>query len=118
MHGLLRDRGYWIFQVVNWDAILGESSFDFPDKEIEGGRLKFIRQYRDATNREVSFQTALLSGDEVIFDEVTPLYPLKREAYLSLHSDIGFTLCGNYGDYTGTSFDPALSKANIMVFHA
>ncbi|MBT5874601.1 MAG: class I SAM-dependent methyltransferase [Candidatus Latescibacteria bacterium] len=116
VYKLLCHGGYWIFQVVNWDAILSEPSYNFPDKIIEGGSLKFIRQYGNVSDREVSFRTALMSGEEVVFDEVTPLYPLKHATYLSLHRDIGFTLCGNFGDYTGTPFDPAVSKANIMVF--
>ena len=116
VYNSLSDRGYWIFQVVNWDFILKEQTYAFPDKKIEDGTLTFTRKYREISALSVIFQTALKSEKETIFSEETVLYPVKAEDYISIHEKAGFELAGHYSDYNGTPYASDLNKGNIIVF--
>jgi len=71
---LLTPGGAWIFQVVNWDAILDRTEYRFPDRSLGDGLTVFVRRYRDITERRVRFQTRLESNGRIIFEgeEVLP----------------------------------------------
>ena len=106
----------WIFQVINWDYILGKQNFTFP--VIETADKLFLRTYTDITNSSLSFNTRLkrkISG-EIIFEDSVTLYPVPSERYISFHREAGFKLTGHYADFGKATFDKDTFSAGIYVF--
>ncbi|MBN2394522.1 MAG: class I SAM-dependent methyltransferase [Anaerolineae bacterium] len=106
----------WILQVMNWDYVLERESFTLPIIEASQG-LTFHREYRAISAAQVTFHTRLQSGLDVIFEDETPLYPLRMCDIVRLHQECGFTLIDHFGSYAGAPFDPAVFSANISVWH-
>ncbi len=105
----------WILQVMNWDYVLTQDEVTLPLIEAEGGIL-FKRTYRDISPDAVTFETRLEVGGETIFEDATPLYPLRSENITTLHVERGFELTAHLGSYAGADFDPTQFSANIFVF--
>ena len=106
----------WILQVMNWDYVLERESFTFPVIEASQG-LTFHREYRAISAVQVTFHTRLQSGPTVIFEDETPLYPLRTADLLRLHQERGFAPVDHFGSYAGAPFDPAVFSANIFVWY-
>jgi SAM-dependent methyltransferase len=113
---ILKPDAPWILQVMNWDYVLKRESFTFPVIETPQG-ITFHREYRAISAAQVTFHTRLQSGPNVIFEDETPLYPLRTADLLRLHQERGFTSIDHFGSYAGASFDPAVFSANIFVSH-
>jgi SAM-dependent methyltransferase len=115
----VRDRlaptGPWILQVMNWDYVLTREAVTLPLIEAEGG-VVFRRVYRDISEDRVTFETRLEVAGEVIFEDATPLYPLRSDDIVALHEERGFQLAAHLGSYDGAPFDPTRFSANIFVF--
>ena len=47
---LMGASGIWIVQIVNWDHILAQPDYRFPDKILDNGAMVFRRQYRAVRN--------------------------------------------------------------------
>lgn len=112
----MSDGGIWIFQVINWDYVLEQENFTFP--EIETNEKVFLRHYSEITQDTLTFNTELKdknSGNIVFKDSVT-MYPVLSEKYLSIHKDAGFELIGHYSDYSKTTFFSNNFSADIYVF--
>ncbi len=112
----MSDGGIWIFQVINWDYILEQENFTFP--EIETEEKVFLRHYSNITKDTLTFNTELKdqnSGNIVFKDSVT-MYPVHSEKYLSIHKEAGFELLGHYSDYSKTTFSSRNFSADIYVF--
>ncbi len=113
---VLKPGAPWILQVMNWDYVLGRESFAFPVIEAPHG-LTFHREYREISPAQVTFHTRLQSGSNVIFEDETPLYPLRTVDFLRLHHERGFVPVDHFGSYAGAPFDPAVFSANIFVWY-
>ena len=107
--------GPWILQVMNWDYVLAQEHVTLPLIEAEGGIL-FRRAYRDISDTQVTFQTRLEVGGEIIFEDATPLYPLRSDQIVALHEARDFGLVAQLGSYAGAVFDPTTFSANILIF--
>lgn len=116
VNALLVPGGCWLFQVVNREAILGLSEFDFPVKRLEGGDMAFHRRYTDIAKEKVLFRFSLTKGDSMLFGEQFTLYPGTFGEYSKIHEDSGFTAVGLHGGLDGGGFSPENSSALVMVF--
>lgn len=132
LHGVMAPGACWLFQVVNWDAILAElergrepgserdpgpdSYHRFPDRTLSKSGVLFQREYRDITADSLRFVTRLVEAGREIFTGEVMLYPVKASDYRRLHVEAGFNLACHLSDYQGTGFNPATGAANIMVF--
>lgn len=114
--GNLPRGGKWVFQVVNWDRILGHEDFRFPPLKVGDEGVEFLREYRDISPDRLRFLTRLVAPGREIFAGEVELYPVRAADYLRLHEAAGFALEGHYADYTGTPFDPKDSAASVFVF--
>lgn len=111
---LARD-GVWVLQVMNWDYVIAQKHVVFPVIEGPGGVI-FYREYRDISPEQVAFATRLEVGGATVFEDMTPLYPLRSDAIVALHEARGFALVDHAGSYGGAPFDPEVFSANIFVF--
>jgi SAM-dependent methyltransferase len=107
--------GPWILQVMNWDYVLTQKEVTLPLIEAEGDIL-FRRVYRDISEEQVIFETRLEVDGEIIFEDRTPLYPLRSDDIIALHEARGFQLAAHLGSYGGAAFDPTTFSANILIF--
>ncbi|MBI9101099.1 MAG: class I SAM-dependent methyltransferase [Spirochaetales bacterium] len=116
MKKLLSPGGIWIFQVMNWEFILKQDFFRFP--EIESRTKVFSRTYTDISEEKLSFNTELKnkSDGESVFKESVTLYPVQCEEYIRMHEEEGFKLMGHYGNYEKGPFKPEIFSAAIYVF--
>lgn len=114
---VLKPGAPWILQVMNWDYVLERDALTFPVIETSQG-LSFHREYQNISAVQVTFQTRLQSGSNVIFEDETPLYPLRSADITRSHQERGFTSVAHLGGYAGAPFDPAVFSANIFVFTA
>ncbi len=111
---VLKPGAPWILQVMNWDYVLERESFTFPVIETPQG-LTFHRAYRAISETQVTFHTRLQSGADVIFEDATPLYPMRSVDIGQLHQAHSFTCLDHFGSYAGAPFHPAAFSANIFV---
>lgn len=112
--GRLLPGGIWIVQVMNWDYVLGLSSFAFPPKVMDGA--VFHRGYEGITAAGLTFRTGLDIDGKRVFDDQVRLYPLTSAEIVAGHTDRGFRLVEHVSDYAGSGFDPEVFSANIFVF--
>ncbi|MCD6396508.1 MAG: class I SAM-dependent methyltransferase [Spirochaetaceae bacterium] len=112
----MTDGGIWIFQVINWDYILKQENFTFP--EIETNEKIFLRYYSDITKDGLLFNTELKDkiSNKIVFKDKVTMYPVHSEKYLSIHKDAGFELLGHYSDYGKSPFISSNFSADIYVF--
>lgn len=106
--------GVWIVQVMNWDYVLTQPSVTLP--LITAGDATFHREYRDISEQQVTFHTRLVVGGGEVFQDATPLYPLRSADIRDAHTRVGFTPLAHFADYAGHPFDPATFSANLFVF--
>lgn len=111
---LLRPRGIWILQLMNWDYVLTQDTITFPVIKGEDNAV-FYRAYRDISETQVTFATRLeVAGTDVFEDEV-PLYPIRTTEIVALHTEYGFVLVTHAGSYSGAPFDPTTFSADLYV---
>jgi len=112
----LEPGGCWIFQVVNWDYILGLAEYRFPVKTVDNGSVTFYRRYPIISQERVIFDVELVSGGQKVFHEQTTLYPLTADSFLQRHSDAGFSLTGMYAGFDKKHFNRERDSGLVMVF--
>ena len=112
----LIDGGFWIFQVKNWDYILQQSTYHFPQIYLKESDLRFYREYSKISNKEITFETLLKSNKNTIFKDSVSLYPVVSDKYLEIHKYAGYELTGLYSDYNKTPYIKGEDKAGIYVF--
>lgn len=112
----LKKDSLWIFQVINWDYILTLKKFTFP--VIETDSRKFIRTYKNISEKELEFHTELQekSGGKPLFQERITMYPISSNSYVDLHKTMGFQLEGHYSDFSEKQFKSNKFSADIYVF--
>jgi SAM-dependent methyltransferase len=116
VHGRLERWGTWIVQMVNWDYILGQSSYRFPDIVVGDGAVVFTREYPQVASDRVQFVTRLARGDTTVFEGEMPLYPISTPDCEALHDSAGFELLGHYADFHSRPFDPGVESSSVYVF--
>lgn len=112
----LNPGGIWIYQVLNWDYIIKQDTYEFPELENQEKRVKFFRSYSDISTETVSFRTNLWHSDHLIFDKTIALFPILSEDYRQMHEDMGFSFQHQFADFKSTPYDTAKDSANIFVF--
>ncbi|TLU53173.1 MAG: class I SAM-dependent methyltransferase [Chlorobium sp.] len=115
VYAALEPGGCWIFQVVNWDYILGLAEYRFPVKAVDDGSVAFYRRYPIISQERVIFDVELVSGGQKVFHEQTTLYPLTADSFLQRHSDAGFSLTGIYAGFDKTPFNRERDSGLVMV---
>lgn len=113
---LLKPRGRWVFQVVNWDYILSAGVFEFPEIKPPDSGLIFLRKYTSVTQKQVVFKTRLYKDEKIIDDDESILYPISHMEYIDLHEKAGFRMSGHYGDFQRTAYLPMEKNANVFIF--
>jgi SAM-dependent methyltransferase len=118
IHERLENGGYWIMQVMNWDALTGLTDYDFPVRTItaDGSSATFHRRYSSITPKSLRFTFSLRQADKVMFDETVMLYPAGLDRYLSLHEAAGFRCEGIFSDFSGNSLRNDPGAGLVLVF--
>jgi len=106
----------WIVQVVNWDFILQNASFRFPQIRIAGDTLIFLREYRDISSCSLTFHTTLKSLNAILFEESVTLYPIRQNELIDAHLSNGFELIGHFSDYIRNEFNINTFSGQIQVW--
>ena len=112
----LEPGGCWIFQVVNWDYLLGLDEYSFPVKTVGDGSVAFYRRYPLIAHDRVIFDVELISEGKKVFHEQTTLYPLSADSFLQRHNAAGFALSGIYAGFDKTPFIRERNSGLVMVF--
>ncbi len=106
----------WITQTVNWDALLGRETYDFPEIALPDRDVIFTRRYVRMREDSVSFQTALYVAGECRARDTHTLYPLLSEDALALHRAHGFELLGHFSNFEREPYQREALGGNVMVF--
>ncbi len=111
-----KPRNRWLFQVVNWDAILIKDRHTFPVIKEESG-MTLHRFYDDFSAEQLIFMIEIKdANNDLVLRSKQILYPLSAEKCISIHQKYGFNLKAHYGDFSRSPFQPATSSASIFVF--
>jgi len=130
---LLAPPGAWALQIVNWDYVLEQESFAFPDTRVEpgvvepaadesaaGGRaaseVVFSRRYEEISEGRLRFLTRLTDDGRTVFEGDVWLYPVRSAEYMRLHEDAGFSLVGQFANFERREFDPGRHSSNVFAF--
>ena len=109
--------GRWLFQMVNWDAILGRDTHTFPAIKNEESGMTLYRSYLDFSKERLIFKIEIRNANnKLILRPEQMLYPLSAEKCISIHENYGLKLKIHYGDFSRYPFYPATSSASIFVF--
>ncbi len=112
----LEPGGCWVFQVFNWDYLLGLDDYSFPVKTVGDGSVAFYRRYPLIAHDRVVFEVELVSEGKKLFHEQTTLYPLTAESFLQRHSAARFALAGMYAGFDKVPFSRERNSGLVMVF--
>lgn len=113
---LLVPGGAWLFQVINWDAVLATGTYPFRPRKLDRGDATFFREYRDVSESRIRFVTRLVAGTQTHFEGEVWLYPVRTQAHLDLHARHGFDLVGHYADFQRTPFEAQAHGGSVFVF--
>ena len=116
IYNKLRSKGRFIFQTVNWNAVLEKGFQNFKVIEKKEKSLKFFREYKDITKERITFHLRLEKSGKIVFEEEQILYPLTSDEYKNIYNSAGFIFKDHFGDYGKNPFDDSSSPANILVF--
>ncbi len=113
---LLTPGAAWVIQTVNWDFVLAQESYEFPDVPVEGTNLVFERSYPEISEEKVLFRTRLREGGLSVFEGEMTLFPVRAEDYVGAHRGDGFEFIEHKGSFAGAAFDPGVMSGSILVF--
>jgi SAM-dependent methyltransferase len=116
LHDRLRPWSVWILQTVNWDFVLGQETYRFPDIRLEERGVVFEREYEGISAESVLFKTRLTAVDNEVFRGETLLYPMRAADCIKEHERNGFELLAHVGSFAGDAFDPEVMSSSIFVF--
>ncbi len=118
IHKLLKPGGYWIMQVMNWDALAGLTDYDFPVRTIDanGSIATFHRRYSSITHKSLHFSFSLRNEDLTMFEETVTLYPVAIDRYRTLHEEAGFRCKGMFSDFSGSPLKDVPGTGLVLVF--
>lgn len=106
----------WVLQTVNWDFVLGQTSYKFPDISVEGTELVFERSYPEISDEKVLFRTRLREVAKTVFEGQVTLFPMRADDYVQAHGEAGFELVAHKGSFCGDDFDPGRMSSSVLVF--
>lgn len=115
---LLVPGGAWIFQIVNFDPIIGGSGYRFPVLEYPAEELRFERRYTARPDGNLDFHTRLLHREREVFAGQVPLHPLSSRRLLEIHQAAGFSLLDHFADFSGKPFVSGENSGSVFVFAA
>jgi len=113
---LLVPGGIWIFQTVNFDPILQEQDFVFPEIRLTGEQLAFSRWYEDIRPDHLTFRTSLDSPRGEIFSGTVELYPRYSGDYAAGHRALGFERLGHFADFSGRRYDAGTHSGSVFIW--
>ncbi|NTU94342.1 MAG: class I SAM-dependent methyltransferase [Chlorobiaceae bacterium] len=118
VNAMLVHGGRWVVQVMNWDALMPLTCYEFPVRTIEGhdGALTFHRRYDAITSESLVFSISLRRAGAVLYSEQASLYPLSTEMYLQLHESAGFECLEVDADFSGAPLRQVPGSGLVMVF--
>ena len=116
VQSLLEPGGVWIFQTVNFDPILGEEDFIFPEINLPTGQLTFLRWYEDIQTDRLVFHTSLAGPKGEIFAGEVALFPRTSGDYSLGHKALGFEMLGHFADFSGKAFHPREKSGSVFVW--
>jgi hypothetical protein len=105
-----------VVQTVNWDFVLGQGDYRFPDVAVGGTDLVFERSYPEISPEKVLFTTRLREGERTVFEGETTLFPARGEDYIRVHRESGFEFVAHKGGFGGAEFDPGTMSPSVLVF--
>jgi len=106
----------WFIQTVNWDYVLTQDSYRFPDISVDGRNVTFERSYPEISEERVLFRTRLREGERVVFEGEETLYPMRGLDYAAAHERAGFEPVAHCAGFDGSPFDPGVMSSSVMVF--
>lgn len=114
---ILKPRGKFIFQILNYDKILEENIKKLPT--IETSNLFFERDYEYENISKIIFKGTLkIKGeDSCILVSETDLLPITFDEIKWVADKSGANFVQFYGDFSGKKFFKTDSFMNISVFH-
>ena len=116
VQSLLAPGGVWIFQTVNFDPIMGEDDFIFPEINLPTEQLTFLRWYDDIGTQRLTFHTSLAGPEGEIFAGEVSLYPRTSVDYSIGHKAAGFKKLGHFADFSGRGFNSEEHSGSVFVW--
>jgi SAM-dependent methyltransferase len=118
IHELLDAGGYWIMQVMNWDALMSLREYDFPMRTIaaDGSAATFHRRYASISSSSLRFTFSLRNEASALFEESVMLHPASRDRYCSLHEATGFLHEASFSDFSGNPLKSEPGTGMVLVF--
>ncbi|MEN8007414.1 MAG: class I SAM-dependent methyltransferase [Candidatus Krumholzibacteriota bacterium] len=113
---ILEPGGVWVFQTVNFDPILGEEDFIFPEINLPTDQLTFLRWYEDIRTDRLVFHTSLAGPEGEIFAGEVALFPRTSVDYDMGHKAAGFEKLGHFADFAGKGFHPGENSGSVFVW--
>lgn len=115
---LLKPGGVWIFQTVNFDALQGMPTYDFPVRRFPDEGLEFFRRYTDRGDGSLDFETRLVQRGKDVFAGEVVLHPRTSSRCLDRHLEAGFELQGHFADFQESPFVAPQPSGSVYVFTA
>lgn len=116
VYRLLAPGGVWVFQTVNFDPIMTENEFVFPEINLPSQQLTFLRWYEDIRPDRLVFHTSLSGPAGEIFAGEVPLFPRTSVDYGLGHRATGFKNLGHFADFSGRGHHPEESSGSVFVW--
>ena len=116
VQSLLAPGGVWIYQTVNFDPIMGEDDFIFPEINLPTEQLTFLRWYDDIGTQRLTFHTSLAGPEGEIFAGEVSLYPRTSVDYSIGHKAAGFKKLGHFADFSGRGFNSEEHSGSVFVW--
>lgn len=112
---LLKPNGKFIFQILNYDMILGENIKKL--STIEADNIIFERDYEYENRSKIIFKGTLKTKDGAVLVSETELLPITFDEIKWVASKSGANFVQFYGDFSGKKFFKTDSFMNISVFY-
>lgn len=116
VHRLLEPGGVWIFQTVNFDPLLEDEEFTFPEINLPSEQLTFLRWYEDIRPDRLVFHTSLTGPEGEIFAGEVPLFPRTSMDYALGHKAAGFQKLGHFSEFSSRGFHPGRNSGSVFVW--
>ena len=111
-YAVLKTEGTLIIQIINYDRILDQGIKGLPTiKNEQDPKMKaeFVRRYEMIEDSNLmDFHTRLRiekNGEEIIFEDHTPLLPLRYKELKDLLQKVGFNNLETFSSFTEESYD-------------
>jgi SAM-dependent methyltransferase len=104
IHGLLADKGVFIFELINYDWVLDEHIEALPP--IKTVRVSYIQKYIHGPGGRLSLKSSVLAANGYpVFSEEKPLYPISAGELEKALGAAGFGEKRFYSDFEGSPWE-------------